>query len=386
MKATLRTLVYASLFLAYAHFPSWAYPADSLAPRRQPSLVIDQKMPESIEPGMEFQIDVVVRNTGDALADEVIVTDLLPPEYELLGVAPTPERTTDGLIWRLGRLEAGQQATLRMRMGSKGVSSSVPPRNVVDAAFQSHTSNVCTSQIKRPELTLTVAAPDAVLTGQTIDLRIAMKNNGTGPAHKVTLNAVMPEGLTAKGGSDLVSNIGELKAGESRVVNLRAAVTRAGDLRGSVTLDAQGLVPVQKDVLCHAEENHLNLTATGPTVLHYDFAGLYCLTVINDGTIPIHPVTLTAVLPEGLGFVRATDNGAYDPVTRTLTWNLGEMKAGARRELAWNGVAQAAGDLKAMIRLTAGQQLRQEITWATRGVEDGAIRQTAGTATKTAGE
>jgi uncharacterized repeat protein (TIGR01451 family) len=386
MKATLQTLVVASLFLAYAHFTSPAYSAGSLAPRPQPSLVIDQKMPESIEPGAEFSIDVVVRNTGDAPADEVIVTDLLPPEYELLGVAPTPERTTDGLIWRLGRLEAGKQATLRMRLGSKAVSPSVPPRNVVDAAFQNHTSNVCTSQIKRPELTLTVAAPDAVLTGQTIDVRIAMKNNGTGPAHKAMLNAVMSEGLTAKGGSDLESNIGELKPGESRVVNLRATATRAGDLRGSITLAAQGAVSVQKDIHCHAEENHLNLTATGPTVLHYDFAGLYCLTVFNDGTTPIRPVTLTAVLPEGLGFVRATDNGAYDPATRTLTWNLGEMQAGARRELAWNGLAQAAGDLKAMIRLTAGQQLRQEITWATRVVEDGATRQTVGAAMKTAGE
>jgi hypothetical protein len=97
-------------------------------------------------------------------------------------------------------------------------------------------------------------------------------------------------------------------------------------------------------------------------------------------------VILTAVLPEGISFVRATDEGAYDPGARTLTWNLGEMKAGARRELAWNGVAQAAGDMKAKFRLRAGQQLRQELTWTTRVVEDGAIRQTAGTTTKTSGE
>jgi uncharacterized repeat protein (TIGR01451 family) len=385
MKATLRTLVCASLVLAYAHIPSQAQSAD-FAPRSQPFLVIDQKMPESIGPGAEFPIDVVVRNTGDAPADEVIVTDILPPEYELLGVAPTPERTADGLIWRLGRLEPGKQAILRMRMGPKSVSASGPPRNAVDAAFQSHTSNVCTSQLKRPELTLTVAAPDAVLTGQTIDLRIAMRNDGTGTAHKVTLNAVMAEGLTTKGGSDLETNIGELMPGESRVVNLRAAATRAGDLRGSVTLESQGAVPVRKDVHVHAEENHLKVTATGPTALHYDFTGLYGLSVSNDGTTSIRPVILTAVLPEGIGFVRATDNGAYDPAARTLTWNLGEMKAGARRELAWNGVAQAAGDLKATIRLTAGQQLRQEISWTTRVAEDGAIRQTVGAAAKTFGE
>ncbi len=386
MKATLRTLVCASLFVAYAYTPSRVYPADAATPHPQPFLVIEQKMPEAIGPGAVFPINVVVRNTGDGPADEVIVTDLLPPDYELLGVAPTPERTTDSLIWRLGRLEAGKQATLRMSLGPKTVSTTVAPRNVVDASFQIHTNSVCTSQLERPELTLLVAAPDAVFTGQTIALRIAMRNSGTGAAHKVTLNAVMAEGLTAKEGSDLETNIGELKPGESRVVNLRAVATHAGDLRGSVTLETPGAPPVRQTILCHAEDNHLNVTATGPTALHYNFAGLYGLTVVNDGTSPSPPVILKAVLPEGIDFVRATDSGTYDAATRTLTWDLGEMKAGAQRELAWNGIAQAAGDLKTTIRLTASQQLRQEITWTTRVVEDGAIRQTVGAAMKKVGE
>lgn len=386
MKAMVRTIVGVSLVLICAGTPAPASSAEPAPARAQPYLVIDQKMPESIEPGAPFFIDVVVRNSGDAAAEGVTVTDLLPAGYELLGVSPTPERTVDGLIWRLGRLGPGEKTPLRMQLGPKGVSTAAALRNEVDATFQTRATSVCTSQIKKPDLTLTVTAPEAVFTGQTVGLRIALGNTGTGAAHEVTLHAVMAEGLTAAGGSDLETNIGELKPGESRVVNLQAVATRAGDLRGSVSLLAQGAGPVQRDILCHAEDNHLNVTATGPTALHYDFTGLYGLTVLNDGATPIRQVVLTAVLPEGLTFVRATDNGAYDPATRTLTWNLSELKAGEQRELAWNGAAQAAGDLKATIRLMAGQQLRREIAWTTRVVEDSTVRQAVGTATKTPGE
>jgi uncharacterized repeat protein (TIGR01451 family) len=273
-----------------------------------------------------------------------------------------------------------------MRLGPKMVTTATAPRNVVDATFQARATSVCTSQIKKPDLTLTATAPDAVFSGQTVGIKIALGNNGTGAAHDVVLHAVMGDGLTAAGGSDLETNIGELKPGESRTVNLQATATHAGDLHASVSLLAQGIGPMQKDLVCRAEDNHLNVTATGPTALHYDFTGLYGLTVLNDGATPIRQVVLTAVLPDGLNFVRATDNGAYDPATRTLTWNFNELKAGEQRDLAWNGAAQAAGDLKATIRLTAGQQLRREIAWTTRVVEDSTVGQAVSTATKTPGE
>ena len=94
---------------------------------------------------------------------------------------------------------------------------------------------------------------------------------------------------------------------------------------------------------------------------------------------------LTATLPDGLAFVRGTDNAAYDPATRTVRWSLGDVQPGERREVAWNGTAKGAGDLKATFRLAVGAQTRKEVAWTTRIVEEGAIRQ-AGVFVKTSGE
>ena len=128
MKAMLRIVVGASLVWICTGYPALARSPEPTPARTQPCLVIEQKMPESLEPGAAFLIDVVVRNGGDAIADGVTVTDLLPAGYELLGVSPTPERTADGLIWRLGRLGPGEQTILRLQLGPKVVSTAASLR------------------------------------------------------------------------------------------------------------------------------------------------------------------------------------------------------------------------------------------------------------------
>ena len=112
------------------------------------------------------------------------------------------------------------------------------------------------------------------------------------------------------------------------------------------------------------------------------------MTVANDGPAPARQVVLTATLPEGLAFVRGTDNAAYDAATHTVSWNLGELQPGEHREVAWNGTARAVGDLKATFRVATGSQTRREIAWTTRVVEEGAARPTAaaGVIVRTAGE
>ena len=243
MKAMLRLFLGAAVTTACALGAPAAPAADLSGQRPQPILEINQKLPDSIEPGAPFLVEIVVRNAGAAPAEGVTVTDKLPPGYELLGVAPTPERTPDSLIWRVGGLAPGEQATLRLRLGSKAGEPAAPPRNAVDATFQARASSVCTAQVARPELTLTATGPDMVFTGQTVTFRIVMSNNGPCAVRDVTLHALMGEGLTSPKGSDLEAGVGVLAPGESRIVTLQATATRPGDLRGSFGVQAQAQAP-----------------------------------------------------------------------------------------------------------------------------------------------
>ncbi len=57
----------------------------------------------------------------------------------------------------------------------------------------------------------------------------------------------------------------------------------------------------------------------------------YDLTVTNKADVAAADVVVTDVLPANLTFVSATDGGTYDAATRTVTWNLGSLDAGAQR-------------------------------------------------------
>src|SRR5699024_9470201 len=46
----------------------------------------------------------------------------------------------------------------------------------------------------------------------------------------------------------------------------------------------------------------------------------YTVSATNAGETPLTGVELVDTLPEGVEFVSATDGGAYDDVTHTVTW------------------------------------------------------------------
>ena len=60
-------------------------------------------------------------------------------------------------------------------------------------------------------------------------------------------------------------------------------------------------------------------------------------------------------------FVRATDRGVYDPVARTVKWDLGSVAPGERRSVVWNGIVKEPGKLAFAASLKAGGKGQQEI-------------------------
>ncbi len=117
-----------------------------------------------------------------------------------------------------------------------------------------------------------------------------------------------------------------------------------GDLDG----DPTGIVVPVTEV----SYNPLNLTVTDnpdPVSVGQNLTYTICFDNANND-FPVHNVTLVDELPDAVTFVSATGGGTYDGETNSVTWNVGDLDAGA---------AQQCFDLVVNVRqpLTSGYRL-----------------------------
>ena len=80
----------------------------------------------------------------------------------------------------------------------------------------------------RPQLVIQTAAPTKVLIGEQVMLTISVSNPGTGMATGVVLQERIPPGLQHPAGSDLEYQVGNLKPGETRKLELPLVANRPG--------------------------------------------------------------------------------------------------------------------------------------------------------------
>src|SRR5581483_4186598 len=94
-----------------------AAPAAAQAPvaRAQPVVEVQQRLlAEADADGAPLEITVA--NAGKAAADEVTVTDALPPGGVLVSASPMPVRQRNQLVWPIGRMEPGERRVLRLKV------------------------------------------------------------------------------------------------------------------------------------------------------------------------------------------------------------------------------------------------------------------------------
>ncbi len=73
----------------------------------------------SVIAGTDLTYTLVVTNAGPSVAQNVVITDILPAGVTYLSATPAAVGTTSPLTWTLGNLAAGSTATvsLRVRVG-----------------------------------------------------------------------------------------------------------------------------------------------------------------------------------------------------------------------------------------------------------------------------
>ncbi len=284
-------------------------------------LTLEKIAPAEIQVGKPATFEIRVRNVGNATARNVQIHDETPQGTRLLSAEPTASQAGPGQVtWSIGALPPGEEATVSMEVMplTEGEIGSVA---TVHFASEASARTICT----RPQLTLDVHGPREVLIGEDATLSIKVSNPGTGVATNIVLSESIPEQLLHPAGPELEYEIGALKPGESRQLDLTLKAAKAGQVINRLTARGDAQLMTQQETEFTVVAPQLQVAVQGPKRRYLERPATYTMLVSNPGTAPAKEVELVTYLPKGLKFVEANNAGQFDPRTNSVHWLLEEL-------------------------------------------------------------
>ncbi len=324
-----------------------------------PRLMITKEGPDQVNPGANITFTGTLTNYGTEPAYNVVLVDYLPVGLTFVSSSHTAsyDPVNNTVTWQLGTVGPGTAIPGWVTMQ---VDASLSDNTTLTNLFQvtwedgsgrtygpaTASENVTVRTI--PLLSITKNGPATASPGGLITYTGTLTNYGTEPAYNVVLVDHLPDGLTFVSSSHMASydpvnntvtwQLGTVGPGTAIpgwvVVKVDESVPNGTMLtnRFSVTWEdnsgsSYGPAEATANTTIYTVPL-LTITKEGPTQAtvgsHITFTG----TLKNVGGSPAYNVILVDHLPAGLTFVSSSHAAVYDPIERTITWNLGTVGAG----------------------------------------------------------
>jgi uncharacterized repeat protein (TIGR01451 family) len=322
---------------------------------QKPALLIQKFAPAEIQVGKPAKFVVQIRNVGVQAADEVVIRDEVPQGTRLISTSPSAQANGNELVWQLGKLSAGEERSLEMQLMpvTEGEIGSVAR---VSYSAQASVKTRCTM----PQLAIRMTASDKVMIGQEQRVKIELRNPGSGDATGVMLFENVPENVKHAAGPALEFEIGTLRPGETRELELVLLAEKAGKVINVLTAKAEGNLQVQQQVEFEVIAPALEVAVSGPERRYLERPATYEVSVENPGTAPAHDVQIITKLPKGMRFVRANNMGEYDASTHAVYWSLAELPEGESGKVELVTMPVETGPQTLEVESRAGQGLADQ--------------------------
>ncbi len=322
---------------------------------QKPALEIQKFAPPEIQVGKPAKFMVQIRNVGNQAADGVTIRDEVPHGTRLVSTSPTAESEGGQIVWQLGKLSPGEDRTVEMQLmpTSEGEIGSVA---TVSYSAQASVKTRCTM----PQLAIRMTAPSKVMIGQEQRVKIELRNPGSGDATGVMLFENVPQNVKHAAGPALEFDIGTLRAGETRELELVLLAEKPGKTVNVLSARAEGNLQVQQQVEFEVIAPALTVDVNGPERRYLERPATYEVSVENPGTAPAQDVQIITKLPKGLQFVRANNMGEYDAANHAVYWSLAELPEGERGTVELVAMPIETGPQTLHVESRAGQGLSDQ--------------------------
>lgn len=175
----------------------------------------------------------------------------------------------------------------------------------------SYTPAIClTSQVVKPQLELTKAAPKKVNRCDMIELEYTLKNGGSGDVGPIKLTDSLGDGLaTIEGNNELKFDLDGLSAGDTRKFVARVYAQKPGSFSSRAMAKATNsdLKSRSKETTTRVISADLSASLTGPGRLYGDEMAQFSANITNTGNVAAEDVRVKLMWPSKANLVDMGD-------------------------------------------------------------------------------
>jgi len=320
-----------------------------------PVLTCEKCGPEEVCPGDAVPYTITVTNRGSCTAEQVVVTDNVPPGLEHSSCMKT-------LTFQLGNLEPCQTKKVNVCFTAvkrgKVCNTAVVTACNADSVSCQWCTNICKECIE-----LNKVGPKEQSIGKNADYQITVTNPGDKPLTEVIVTDCAPSAtsiVAANGatinGNQAVWRLRELKPGEKVTFNITLTTCTPGCFTNRVSVtNCQGCCanaefttrwrgrPALNVCICDTEDP---ICVGEPTS--------YCVTVVNQGTEADNNVQVVVHFPEEIVPVAVTGDAQGTISGQTVTF-AAVNNFGPRQTLRYRVDARAkkSGDARVQVEVNS---------------------------------
>ncbi len=307
-------------------------------------IFIEKTVPSETQVGHSFDFITKVTNLTDAVVKDVVVYGELAPNFDIASSDPGIKGDPSGakVHWEIGDL--GPKETKVITVQGAPTSTAVMEFCCTEVTYDYDPSLCMSAAVVQPELKITKEGPSEVMICDTIPYRIVVSNTGTGAAQNVQVNDPLPSGLiTLSGENSVVRDVGTLRSGESREINVDVKADRTGTFDNAASAVASGgLSANSNSVNTLVTQPVLTVTKTCPAKRYIGRNITYNIVVTNQGNGPAVNTTLDDCIPINTSMVSASDGGAVNE--KGALWHLGTLQPQESREVTLTVRADSLGE------------------------------------------
>ncbi len=297
--------------------------------------------------GSNVNFTIQVSNGGPDTAENVVVNDLLPVGLTFVSATPSVGTYVAGTgVWTIGPLANAASVTLNVTATVTQHTAITNIATVTSATFDPTTgNNTDDAVVNVPDADLAVAKSvdnAATPVGSNATFTIAVTNVGPDTAQAVTVNDLLPAGLTFVSATPSVGtytagtgvwSVGNVAVGATPMLTIVATVTSPAAITNTATVSATTHDPNgsnnSDDAAIDAPEADIAVTKSVDNATPGLNSNVtFTVQVTNAGVNTAQGVVVNDLLPAGLALVSATPStGSYTPATGV--WTIGAVTVGA---------------------------------------------------------